>query len=96
MVVRGRSSKRKTTKGWHLCVQWKDGTTTWERLSDLKEYHPIQFAEYSLAQGISNDPNFNCWVTHVHKKREAIISALKGTSSRVVTKISSLVFEYHK
>ena len=29
VVVRGRSSKQKTTKGWHLCVQWKDGTTTW-------------------------------------------------------------------
>ena len=36
VVVRGRSSKRKTTKCWYLCVQWKDGTTTWERLSDLK------------------------------------------------------------
>ena len=30
VVVHGRSYKRKTTKGWHLCVQWKDGTTTWE------------------------------------------------------------------
>ena len=46
VVLCGRSSKRKTTKGWHLCVQWKDGTTTWERLSELKESHPIQVAEY--------------------------------------------------
>ena len=46
VVVRGRSSKLKTTKGWHLCVQWKDGTTTWERLSELKESHTIQVAEY--------------------------------------------------
>ena len=73
VVVRGRSSKRKTTKGWHLCVQWNYGTTTWERLSDLKESHPIQVAEYSLAQGISHEPAFNWWVTHVLKKREAII-----------------------
>jgi hypothetical protein len=27
---------RKTTKGWHLCVEWKNGTTSWERLADLK------------------------------------------------------------
>jgi hypothetical protein len=27
---------RKTMKGWHLCVEWKDGTTSWERLADLK------------------------------------------------------------
>ena len=36
LVVRRRSSKLKTTKGWHLCVQWKDMKTTWERLSDLQ------------------------------------------------------------
>jgi hypothetical protein len=23
------------TKGWKLCVKWKDGTTSWERLADL-------------------------------------------------------------
>ena len=28
VVLCGRSSKRKTTKGWHLFVQLKDGTTT--------------------------------------------------------------------
>jgi hypothetical protein len=27
---------RKTTQGWHLCFEWKDGTTKWERLIDLK------------------------------------------------------------
>jgi hypothetical protein len=27
---------RKTTKGWNLCVTWKYGTTSWERLADLK------------------------------------------------------------
>ena len=72
-VVRGQSSKRKTTKVWHLCVQWNDGGETWERLSELKESHPIQVAEYSLAQGISHDPTFNWWVTCVLNKREAII-----------------------
>ena len=28
VVVRGKSSKQKTTKDWYLCVQWKNGTTT--------------------------------------------------------------------
>ena len=35
VFVSGRSLKLKTTKGWHLFVQCKDGKTTWERLSDL-------------------------------------------------------------
>ena len=40
---------RKTIKGWQLCIRWKDGTTSWERLADLKESYPIEVAEYSVA-----------------------------------------------
>jgi hypothetical protein len=40
---------RKTTKGWHLCVEWKDGTTIWESLVDLKESNPVEVAEYAVA-----------------------------------------------
>ena len=86
MVVRGRSLKRKNTKGWNLCVQWKDETTTWKRLQDIKESHTIQVTDYSITQGISNEPYFNWWVNHVIKKLEVIISALKGTASQAVKK----------
>ena len=96
MVVLGRSSKRKTTRGGHLCVQWKYGTTKWERQSDLKESNIIQVADYSIVRGIRHEPAFNWWVTHVLNKRESIISALKDTASQVIKKISSLVFKYHK
>ena len=27
---------RRTTKGWQLLVQWKDGSTSWTPLKDLK------------------------------------------------------------
>ena len=30
----GKKRGRITTKGWKLCVQWKDGSTSWEPLSD--------------------------------------------------------------
>ena len=36
---------RKSTKGWKLCVEWKDGSTSWERLADLKESNPLQVAD---------------------------------------------------
>ena len=42
MVHRGKPSLRRTTVGWHLCVQWKDGSTSWEKLSDLKECYPVE------------------------------------------------------
>ena len=30
VLVNGRQCPRRTTKGWKLCVQWKDGSTSWE------------------------------------------------------------------
>ena len=48
-IIHVRKYQKKTTKGWHLCVNWKDGTSTWERLADLKESYPIEVAEFSVA-----------------------------------------------
>jgi hypothetical protein len=39
IVVRGRQHLHKTTAGWWICVLWKNGETSWERLADLKEIH---------------------------------------------------------
>jgi hypothetical protein len=47
-----------TTKGWQLCVEWKDDSTTWERLADLKKLYPIEVAEYAVAQGLNKEAPF--------------------------------------
>ena len=57
----------KTTKGWHLCVEWKDGTTSWERLADLKESNPIKVAEFAVAHGLQDQPAFIWWVLYTLK-----------------------------
>ena len=76
VTIRERQYPKKTTKGWHLCVEWRDGTTTWEKLSDLKESYPVEVAEYAVNQGIDDEPAFGWWVKHVLKKRNRIISAV--------------------
>ena len=47
----GRTYLRRSTIGWQLCwqlcCQWKDGSTSWIDLADLKESHPIEVAEYA-------------------------------------------------
>ena len=35
-VKNGRSYNRRSTKRWQLCCQWKDGSTSWQKLADLK------------------------------------------------------------
>jgi hypothetical protein len=58
VVVNGRQHMKKSTKGCQLCIQWKDGATSWERLTDVKESNPIEVAEHSVAQGIESEPAF--------------------------------------
>ena len=66
--------------------QWKDGSTSWTKLSDLKELHPIETSEYTIAQGIDGYPTINWWATHVIKKRAHIISLEKKRSARYLKK----------
>ena len=42
VVVKGRETLTKSTAGWDVCCKWKDGSTSWKKLSNLKESHPIE------------------------------------------------------
>jgi hypothetical protein len=59
MAHKGCNSLRWSTVEWHLCIQWKDGSTSWQPLKDLKEAYPLAVAEYAVSQGIDNEPAFN-------------------------------------
>ena len=32
----GNKQRRDTTKGWEVCIQWKDRSLTWNQIKDLK------------------------------------------------------------
>jgi hypothetical protein len=78
MYIKHGSKKQvsKTTKGWNLCIEWKDGTTSWECLADLKESNPVEVAEYAAAKSFLDAPGFVWWEPHVLKKRSRIIAAV--------------------
>ena len=59
ITVQGRPVTHKSTAGWQIFCQWKDGSTSWEKLCDLKESHPVQTAEFAVAQGIDHETAFN-------------------------------------
>jgi hypothetical protein len=54
ILSNGNLHPRRMTKGWKLCVHWKDGSTSWEQLKDLKEAYPIQVAEFAVSQGLQD------------------------------------------
>ena len=73
----GNQQYKRSTKGWEVCVRWKNGSTTWEKLSDFKESYPVQTAKYAATNYIDTEPAFNYWVPHTLKKRDSIISLVK-------------------
>ncbi len=86
ITVHGTTRQRNSTKGWFICCKWKDGSTSWEKLSDLKESHPVQVAEFAIQMGIALELGFNWWVFCVLKKRDAIILLVKQCQVKYLKK----------
>jgi hypothetical protein len=80
-------TKSKTTKGWRLQVLWKDGSTSWKHLREMKESNPIEAAEYAVANQIHEEPAFRLWVKHTLKKRNHFTLAVKARCKRKCFKL---------
>jgi hypothetical protein len=70
-------------KGWQICCEWNDGSTTWHPLKDVKESHLLQVAQYAVNNKIDDEPAFAWWVKHTLRKRDRIIKAMKKRYFRV-------------
>ncbi len=81
---------------YHWCCQWKDGSTSWKNLADLKDSHPLETAEYAVTQGIDHVPAFNWWVPHVLKKCDRIISLVRKRTTRYLKRTHKFGIEVPK
>jgi hypothetical protein len=87
MYIKHGSNKQgvKKPKVWHLCVEWIDGTTSWERLVDIKESNPVEVDEYAFVKNLLDAPDFVWWAPHVLKKRIMIIVDIKSFTTSALT-----------
>jgi hypothetical protein len=74
----GVKRQRYMMQGWQLLCQWKDGSTNWVALKDMKNSYPVQVADYAIANHIDDEPAFAWWVPTVLKKRTRILSKVKA------------------
>ena len=65
----GTKCRRETTKGWEMLIEWKDGSTNWVSLKDIKESYLVQVTEFALDTRISMEPAF-AWWSHSCSRRE--------------------------
>jgi len=77
-----QGSKFCTLKGWEICVSWKDGTTSWRTLSDIKNSFPLLLARYAMANDLSKEPAFAWWIPHTIKKQSRLLKAVKSRYSQ--------------
>ena len=54
----GGRRRKETTKGWEILLQWKDGSSTWEAMKDIKQSYPVDLAEFAIQKGIAEEPAF--------------------------------------
>ena len=55
----GNKRRRETTKGWEVWIQYKDGSSTWNQVQDIKESFPAQLAEYAVINQIADELALN-------------------------------------
>ena len=61
-----------------MLVRWKDGSTTWVPLNDMKESYPVQVSEYAVLTRIQEEPEFAWRIPHVLRKRNRIVAKVKS------------------
>ena len=92
----GKQQCKRSTKGLEFCVRWKNGSTTWEKLSDFKECYPVQTAEYAVKNDIDTEPSFNYCVPNTLKKHDSIISLVNKRQTRSLKKTHKFGIEMPK
>ena len=79
----GKTTKKQMTAGWDLEVKWADGSTSWLPLNEeLKETNPVETALYAFDNRIIEEPAFNWWAPHIHKKRQQLIKMSQSRHKR--------------
>ena len=59
-------------------MTWKDGSTDWVALKDLKNSYPVELAEYVRRNDLRDEPAFAWWVPYVERKKNRILSKVKS------------------
>lgn len=76
---------KRTTQGWKLQVRWKDGSTSWEPLRNLKESNPVEVAEYAINNKIAEEAAFAWWVPFTLRQRDRIIKSIRSKATHKKT-----------
>ena len=92
IIHNGVKRKVITTKGWDMQIKWKDGSTSWVPLKDVKLSNPVDTAEYAIWKGIDKEPAFSWWVPTIIRQRQRMVKRINvGRKIRKKTKFGIVI-----
>ena len=59
-------------------MKWKDGSSIWIPLKDLKAPNPVELAEYTAGNRLDVEPAFKWWVRDVLRRHNRIMAKVKA------------------
>jgi hypothetical protein len=72
----------RTTKGWDICIKWRDGSTSWHPLVEIKNSFPLHLAEYAMKHSLQDELAFKWWITDALKRKKYMIKAAQTGYAR--------------
>jgi hypothetical protein len=63
-------------------IEWKDGTTSWLPLKEVKETNSVEVANYAVDNQIDTEPAFDWWVRDLLKRQTRLIKLSQTRSLR--------------
>jgi hypothetical protein len=82
IMPNGRRTPKRTTKEWELLVEWKDGSTSWIPLKDIKDTNPVKVAEYAIGNKIEHEPVLGKGIEEGNGKSECRVQTQRGCNPR--------------
>ena len=75
-------------------MEWKDGSSVWIPLKDLKASNPVELSKYAAGNRLDVEPVFKWWVRDVLRCRNRIIAKVKSKYWRTTHKFGIRVPKY--
>jgi hypothetical protein len=72
----------RTTKSWDICIEWRDGSSSWHPMNKIKNSFPLHLAEYAVKHGIQEELAFKWWIKEAFRRKKYMIKAAQTRYAR--------------
>jgi hypothetical protein len=76
VTVDMESQFKRIMDSWKICLSWKDGSSSWHPLAEVKNSYPVHLANYALKNELQDEPAFKWWVKHTLRQGKRLIASI--------------------